>query len=462
MLEQFTDDQQKLMITIIASLPFAFLLTYIKTPIIRKTINLLVGFSLQISMYRESYLNVVASIFIVYLLTKLVKRSIVGYVIMFYSFLHLSLLHLYRQIYDYGSWRMDITTIFMILSLKNTAFGFSFQDGFEASIKENNIISEVVDKNYLKYIKPYKINSFKIEDYIGYVVFFPTGLMGPFVDFNVYKEFIYLENKDFQNLPNTLIPTLKRFSQAMFFIVMYISFKDVFTVNFFLKQTGYVKLLGFCLLLFQKFKYYIAFLLSESICIASGITFQRISNNNSNTSNINKEIDSFDRILNVKVLPCETEYSAKAFFQNWNISVHNFLKRNIYFRVLNKDRSNSISAQILTFFVSAIWHGFYPSYYFLFSHFALGLVIELQFNKIKEIYNSRSCNITLDVIFKVGFFIVGNYCVGVVESLDYVVMFNFMRQVYFSPTILLFVAYVINYSIIKTNNKNKRADKKTN
>ena len=421
-LSGFPEDQQRLLITIIISLPLSFILTFIKNVYVRKSINLLTGLLMQIYMYGLPYLNVIISSITILIILNLVSRKKVGYVILIYSFSHLSILHLYRQIYDYGSWKMDITLIFMILSLKFSAFGFSYQDAELYKIKDEAP----------KHLKEYIIYDFSLIDYFGYVVFFPTALMGPFIEFNDFKNFIELK-EDFENIPLTIIPALIRFVFAFLFIVIHLRIKTFTSVNHFLNSEGIEKWIGYCLMLCVKFRYYLAFLLAESICIASGVSY------------ISTKEDKWSRIKNVNILPCETQFNVKNFFQNWNISVHNFLKRYVYFRWSNKDDANSKNlAQLMTFAFSAVWHGFYPSYYFLFAHFALGSIIQEQFQTIKKLYNLKIGARILDIIFIICYFFFGNYCVGVIEALDYQVMFKFMKSLLFLPSIVMVIAYLIS------------------
>jgi lysophospholipid acyltransferase len=66
----------------------------------------------------------------VYILMIVFKKN-AGKVIFVETFIFLSFFHLYRQIFDYGSWRLDITTITMMLVCKYTAFAFSYADSFK-------------------------------------------------------------------------------------------------------------------------------------------------------------------------------------------------------------------------------------------------------------------------------------------------------------------------------------------
>lgn len=66
------------------------------------------------------------------------------------------------------------------------------------------------------------------------------------------------------------------------------------------------------------------------------------------------------------------EYDIKRFFASWNISIHNWLKNYVFLRVFRKtDKAVSFTPILMTFFVSAVWHGFYPGYFVFFIAAAL-------------------------------------------------------------------------------------------
>jgi len=63
----------------------------------------------------------------------------------------------------------------------------------------------------------------------------------------------------------------------------------------------------------------------------------------------------------------------KDFFNNWNISAHNWLKYYVFMRQLDNKKKGGVNftSTTVTFTVSAIWHGFYPGYYVFFTGAAL-------------------------------------------------------------------------------------------
>ena len=64
----------------------------------------------------------------------------------------------------------------------------------------------------------------------------------------------------------------------------------------------------------------------------------------------------------------ETSYRVKDFLASWNISAHMWLKYYIFMRMLPNDKrgSRQAAAALVTFVVSATWHGFYPGFFVFF------------------------------------------------------------------------------------------------
>jgi hypothetical protein len=58
-----------------------------------------------------------------------VKRSDCGRLITILGMSFLSLYHTYRLITDYGSWKIDVATVFMIFVCKYSSFAYAYQDG---------------------------------------------------------------------------------------------------------------------------------------------------------------------------------------------------------------------------------------------------------------------------------------------------------------------------------------------
>ena len=82
--------------------------------------------------------------------------------------------------------------------------------------------------------------------------------------------------------------------------------------------------------------------------------------------------------------------------------------------------------------VSGIWHGFYPSYYILFSHFAFFMAIEDSMVLLKKVTQSGTTSEKIAMkfleIFKCFIFFTGAcFMVGILDSLHISDMYKFMK-----------------------------------
>ena len=358
----FTDDQTRLLSSILITFFFGYFFKFIRGKSIRILYSLLNGLFVQFYMYGISSLHIMLGSFTVLTIMKLFHKKKIGKYVTIYSIFHLSILHLYRMIYDYGGWTMDITTIFMMTVCKFSAFAYCHGDSEESNLRESK--------------QKLMIKEFSLLEFLSYIYFFPSCLMGPFFEYKDFIDFIN-EKGDYKEIPDTFYMAFKRLLLGILFSIIYL----------FLKQTGNVENIienptnnylmpykAFFLLIVHKYKYYIGFCFADSAILSSGIAYQK-----------KDEKGNFDKIKNINIIAIETCSSIRVFFQNWNISVHNWLKKYIYYRIfsdeeikLSKNKQNIANA--LTFFVSALWHGFYLGYYIVFLHFAIGIQIEENMN----------------------------------------------------------------------------------
>jgi lysophospholipid acyltransferase len=68
----------------------------------------------------------------------------------------------------------------------------------------------------------------------------------------------------------------------------------------------------------------------------------------------------------VRIFDIEFSYKIKDFFDAWNISVHKWLKYYVFLRMVKRGKGLSLATILTTFAVSAVWHGFYPGYFYFF------------------------------------------------------------------------------------------------
>ncbi|KAJ1673505.1 Lysophospholipid acyltransferase [Spiromyces aspiralis] len=97
--------------------------------------------------------------------------------------------------------------------------------------------------------------------------------------------------------------------------------------------------------------------MSEGCCRLAGLGFSGFDDNM-------KPV--WQDISNIKVKKIEFSSSQKVMIDNWNIGTNVWLRNHIYVRLLPTTGKSSSRATLITFIVSAFWHGFYPGYYMAF------------------------------------------------------------------------------------------------
>lgn len=449
LLNGLPDDQRRLLLSILTTFPLGIINHFIYGRTFRLLYALIFGSLVQYYMYGFSCINVLIATIICYVLMRVCDRKKIGWIVTVYAFLHLSLIHIYRMIVDYGGWTMDVSLIMMMTITKFTSFAFCYSDGNKD------------EQKLTKFTLKYSVKEFTLLEYFGYIYFYPTCIMGPFFEFSDFRNFINREG-DYINIPilRAIKEGLLKLLGGLFFAIIYLIIKPFISVNFYFDNLGSKYVPNFLIyfsFFFQKFKYYTGFLFTESICVVSGISFQREYRENLKAQQVEvNNFENFDKVISINIKVTETTVNLTKFFQNWNISIHHWLKKYVHFRIYDnaedyKIRAKSTKAKIITFMISSLWHGFYPSYYIIFTHFSLGMIIEGNILYIKnnlnkgELYNS-----VLDwVSFFVSIFAVP-YVVGILESLYFSSMLKFGSTVYFLPTILLILVIAYTNKIIKS------------
>jgi lysophospholipid acyltransferase len=238
--------------------------------------------------------------------------------------------------------------------------------------------------------KYYKITHIPgVVEYFSYIFFFGAGLCGPFNDFRDFCDFI--EKKGvYQRIPNTTNAGLFSFLQAIVCLACTILILPNYSVDFVLnenwkKQSALSRLLylNLCPFIIRS-RYYTGWKLAQSSIDFAGFSFNGYENND-------RTRPRFDRI-ETSLISAEVYGDFHHFTESWNRSIHLWLKYNVHERLLqkSKDRKSSWPANgeetILnlyeivimlflifsaTFIVSALWHGFYPTYYVVAIYFIL-------------------------------------------------------------------------------------------
>jgi len=260
---------------------------------------------------------------------------------------YLSCSHIYRMNVDYMGYTLDFTGTQMLLTLKLCTMALDYYDGVTKKAEEL--------KGYAKSMHVTKLPS--LLEYYAYVYFFAGLLAGPAFNLREYLEFV--NGTLFKDTPNKRMPSpwkalfLNTVSVLIVAVGVVVNMKyslyycrtDEFYEHGFLYRFSYVWLAA----TFSRFPYYFAWKLAEGSCILAGIGYYKTENGKA----------LWTRATNCRAIELETAQNFKSVTDAWNIRTDHWLKHYIYERV----SSNGLA---LTFLNSALWHGFYPGYYFSF------------------------------------------------------------------------------------------------
>ena len=356
-------EQIILITTMAAAIPFSLLNYLIKGRINRLLYCFIVGILFFISIYGINSLHSIFATLVSYYFIKCFGRKISPAWVLLGVFLHLSYMNIQRMIFDYGGWSIDdISTIYLVQVAKISAFAFSYDDGAK-DIKEIRSL----------HLQKHRTVEFpSLLEYAAYIFFYPTTIIGPFIEFKDFMNFIDLTDC-YTNLMNNLGYVFCQGCQKLFLGICFTIFFAVFgdkysmfavgkaelreTYPYFWQRLVYMYLCGPV----GRAKYYVAWLLTYSSLIFSGMSYGE--SIDKNTGKIVRDVDkgSYGSILYNEFGMNPTEK-----MRYWNNSIHNWLKYNVYVRVLGSKtifRNNKVIAAFCTYILSAIWHGFYPSYY---------------------------------------------------------------------------------------------------
>lgn len=439
--EMVSPDQFKLIITLTTSLILGFINMYLKGYSLRLYYGLITGMILQFYMFGLGSLNIHIACWMTLLIIKLLPRKKVGWAVTIYVFIHISILNIWRMIYDYGGWTMDSSVCFMTTLPKFCAFAFCYQDGQDI-------------EKLSQHKKKFAFENFTLSQFVCYIFFYSTAIIGPFFEFNDLLDYLH-ERKEFEKIPSTLKPALTRFFLAIGFSIFYVVTKKYSTVKYFLDNLGskwVPDILIYCFFYTIKFKYYAGFLFTESACISSGLSYQKT-----------EKEENFERARHVSIIKSDNFKSVQTFFHYWNMSIHLWLKRYVFFRFYSDEeysqKSKATKAKVYTFLISGFWHGFYPCYYIIFTHFAMMLVAEENIHYIKNnLINNPYLKKLWHFSWHISCYIIGLFVCGILQELHVYDAIHFMKILHFAPTILTIAWVVVTHLIIKIFKKKRTQD----
>lgn len=318
----------------------------------------------------------------------LVIQATVSYAIMYFmpvKFVHicvfvvamflLSAMHILRIWFDF-SHTIDISGSMMVCTTKITSLAFSLYDG---KYRKESELTEEQKKVAVRDVPS------PLEFY-SYIFNFQGVLVGPLTFYREYADFIdgsnFNVNKNVVKNGHSASETYFRepsvrstVAQKLSVAVIAAGIALFLTPHFpvlknadpeFASKYGFLPRLGFLIVSVSlaRPKYYFAWSAGESVNVASGLGFNGYGKDGN---------PKWDLINNVNIPGIELATSMKTYIDNWNTRTVLWLRYVSYNRV-------PYGKAFFTFVLSALWHGFFPGYYFT---FLTGVLFTLASRKVR-------------------------------------------------------------------------------
>ena len=98
-------------------------------PLVRHLFQTILGFTIQVFMFRDTVYHVYIIATVAYLLMLLLPRNQQHKAVMVFVMGYLSCQHINAMLTDFGGFNMDITTYTMLLVVKLWGLGWAYRDG---------------------------------------------------------------------------------------------------------------------------------------------------------------------------------------------------------------------------------------------------------------------------------------------------------------------------------------------
>ncbi|ORX74112.1 MBOAT-domain-containing protein [Linderina pennispora] len=338
-------------IATVASVLFSYALAHVFRRIPASNAPLRHVFSIASTLFlfgavQEQYIglaHLLVGSLVIYGMMKTLKGALMPRAVFFVAMLHMSFSQLRRQWGESGTVSFDYTGAQMVFVIKVTSLAYCVYDG----TCDPKTLSAYQRKNAIGGVP-------SLLEFLGYVSFFPGFAVGPAFELATYRRMISFNNRQASRQVNARAYTT--LLVGMFWVAVVVVYGDRFSFGFmttddfsqwsFARKAVFMGISG----VVTRGAYYAAWKMSEGACMLAGLGFDGYCEDGS--------IAWLD-IANVRVFDVESSSSLKAMIDAWNIGTNTWLRHHVYMR-LNQGSGSSSHATLLTFLVSAWWHGFYP------------------------------------------------------------------------------------------------------
>eukprot|EP00823_Brevimastigomonas_motovehiculus_P004304 TRINITY_DN280_c0_g1_i1.p1 TRINITY_DN280_c0_g1~~TRINITY_DN280_c0_g1_i1.p1 ORF type:complete len:523 (-),score=79.14 TRINITY_DN280_c0_g1_i1:99-1667(-) len=390
------DDQVRLVLCIILSIPLGFIHKRLPSANIKHIYSLAFGILFTYWCYGWPFLHLLFTSLAAYVAVLVMKEK-AALPVFIGSMTYLTASHVYRVWTDYMGWTLDYTTSQMCFTVKMVTFAYTVADGIKMKMgkpirtppakregdkekeKEKEKEKGKEEDRLEVFMRPRVVEMPNLLQYLSYMFCYLGVLSGPCFEIREYLEFTDLtmfKKVGLDRIPSTVAPCLERSGRTLISLVI-----TILTMRF-LPVLGYMDkeafLVGTTILYrmlyimasvpLNRFRYYFAWYLSETACVASGIGFN-------GRDPAHPESFLWDRANTAEVVPVEFGTSVPEITNNWNKGVNVWLKYYVYYRLEYKVAfpwlkkfgvGPKLVANVFTKCTSALWHGVYAGYYVFF------------------------------------------------------------------------------------------------
>lgn len=312
---------------------------------------------------------------------------------------------------------------------------------------------------------------------VSFVYFYPTCVIGPSFDFKDYYDFIYFK-KCYSRIPFllTMKQGLMYFVLAFSCIGVHAGLRKKFALEYLGSieygdhsiwyKIGYINIA----MITHRSKFYSGFILSYASMLVCGIGYgENIMKKETGTPTEKTKTEvviHFEKGSYGSIFDCELGINPKTKITSWNHPIHLWLKYNLFLRLINVEhpflKNNFIFASLATFMASALWHGFYSTYYIFFFVMFIYQTGNEVFDKLGFFnYVSKQGSYPLKLIVWIFSQFMCNSLGAIFFILKYHLFIQYMKNIYMIPIILVIITYAISKLFIVSSRKKKDDKDKT-
>ena len=327
-------DQINLLAAILAHIPLSYFYRFYPAGnankiAARKFYGAFVGILISVLLFGaiEVSLLVFSSLIFYFLSLKCNTRKIT-FKINLVNFLFLIIVNIWRLIVDYEGNTNNIMLLTMLVVPKQIYF------------------NEFVLKHHINKLSELP----SLFTYISYLYCFVGSLITPIYSLDEYLHFIHLSKYKELNFK-----WISKLGAACLFFIVHITAANVYGLSeLYSKEFAslpiYLKALGiWYLAFFTRLKYYVGWYISEIPAVICELNCHEGKYENP--------------VRSISFTKVEIYQGLKQRIEFWNVSIAKWLKHSFYIPLTVDFKLDRERASLLVFMLSALWHGFYPSYY---------------------------------------------------------------------------------------------------